>query len=74
MSKKTRQVPPEGEIRQSQILSSFGPGSMVDLPNHSIIMGGLNHWKFGNEPTPIVEPRLEQFLQQKLGVSKIALY
>lgn len=74
MSKKPRQVPPEGEIRQSQILSSFGPGSMVDLPNHSIIMGGLNHWKFGNEPNPIVEPRLEQFLQQKLGVSKIALY
>ena len=73
MSKK-RQVPPEGEIRQSQILSSFGPGSMVDLPNHSIIMGGLNHWKFGNERTPIVEPRLEQFLQQKLGVAKIALY
>lgn len=74
MNQKTRQVPPEGEIRQSQILSSFGPGSMVDLPNHSIIMGGLNHWKFGNERTPIVEPRLEQFLQQKLGVSKIALF
>ena len=73
MSKKTQQVPPEGEIRQSQILSSFGPGSMVDLPNHSIIMGGLNHWKFGNEPNPIVEPRLEQFLQQKLGVSKVSL-
>ena len=74
MSKKTRHVPPEGEIRQSQILSSFGPGSMVDLPNHSIIMGGLNHWKFGNERSPIVEPRLEQFLQQKLGVSKVALF
>ena len=73
MSKK-RQVPPEGEIRQSQILSSFGPGSMVDLPNHSIIMGGLNHWKFGHERSPIVEPRLEQFLQQKLGIPKIALF
>ena len=47
---------------------------MVDLPNHSIIMGGLNHWKFGPERIPIVEPRLEQFLQQKLGMSKIALF
>ena len=74
MSKPNRQVPPAGEIRQSQILSSYGPGSMVDLPNHSIIMGGLNHWKFGTERTPIVEPRLEQFLQQKLGMSKIALF
>ena len=74
MSKQIRRIPPEGEIRQSQVLSSFGPGSMVDLPNHSIIMGGLNHWKFGSDRTPIVEPRLEQFLQQKLGIGKISLF
>ncbi|MGB3299470.1 MAG: DUF1998 domain-containing protein [Phormidesmis sp.] len=74
MNKKNKQVPPAGEIRQSQILSSFGPGSMVDLPNHSIIMGGLNHWKFGTERNPIVETRLEQFLQQKLGMSKVSLF
>jgi hypothetical protein len=37
--------PPSGEIRQSQILSTFGPGAMVDLPDYSVLIGGLNHWK-----------------------------
>jgi hypothetical protein len=27
---------PHGQIRQSQLITSFGPGSMVDLPNHSV--------------------------------------
>ena len=68
-----KQKPPDGEIRQSQVLSSFGPGSMVDLPKHSIIMGGLDHWKFG-ERIPIVEPRLTQFLQQRLNLSNVSLF
>jgi hypothetical protein len=33
--------PPSGEIRQSQILSTFGPGAMVDLPDYSVLIGGL---------------------------------
>ncbi len=24
---------PHGEIRQSQLITTFGPGSMLDLPN-----------------------------------------
>ncbi|MDF5729101.1 MAG: hypothetical protein PUP92_14000 [Rhizonema sp. PD38] len=44
MTKSNKKCPPSGEIRQSQILSTFGPGSMVDLPEHSILIGGLNHW------------------------------
>ncbi|NJN23663.1 MAG: DUF1998 domain-containing protein, partial [Acaryochloridaceae cyanobacterium RL_2_7] len=74
MSSKKKQIPPAGEIRQSQIISSFGPGSMVDLPDQSIIIGGLNHWIFGRERTRIFEPRLETYLQQKLGKPSIALY
>ena len=29
---------PQGEIRQSQLVTTFGPGSMVDLPNHSVLV------------------------------------
>ena len=47
--------PPDGEIRQSQLLSSFGPGSMVDLPEASVLIGGLNYWKFDRERREIVE-------------------
>ena len=31
MSKSNKKIPPAGQIRQSQILSTFGSGSMVDL-------------------------------------------
>ena len=27
-----RYVKPQGELRQSQVVMTFGPGSMVDLP------------------------------------------
>lgn len=74
MSQKKGRKPPAGEIRQSQILSSFGPGSMVDLPETSIIMGGLNQWNYGKTEIPrIYEPRLEQYLQQKFGQPNISL-
>ena len=35
---------PQGQIRQSQIITTFGPGSMVDLPKHSVLVAGLDHW------------------------------
>ncbi len=47
---------PHGQIRQSQLITSFGPGSMMDLPNHSVLIGGLDSWSTGGEE--ILEPRL----------------
>jgi hypothetical protein len=32
---------PHGSIRRSQVLTSYGPGAMVDLPTRSVIIGGL---------------------------------
>ena len=53
---------PHGQIRQSQLITSFGPGSMVDLPNHSVLIGGLDHWSTGGEE--IHEDRLVEKLKQ----------
>jgi hypothetical protein len=53
---------PHGQIRQSQLLTSFGPGSMLDLPNHSVLVGGLDAWSTGGEE--IIEPRLVDKLKQ----------
>ncbi|MFN9247650.1 MAG: hypothetical protein ACK6DS_11330, partial [Planctomycetota bacterium] len=47
---------PPGQIRRSQLLTSFGPGSMVDLPNCSVLVGGLEGWSAEGEE--ITEPRL----------------
>ncbi|MFB2891350.1 DrmB family protein [Aerosakkonemataceae cyanobacterium BLCC-F50] len=63
---------PSGEIRQSQILSTFGPGAMVDLPNYSILIGGLNHWH--GDRRRIYEDRLAGRVAEILGVKDIALY
>ena len=56
-AKKRGDVKPHGQIRQSQIVTTFGPGAMVDLPDHAVIVGGLDHWT-GYEEHPIVEERL----------------
>lgn len=60
-----------GQIRPSQLISTFGPGAMMDLPNHSVIIGGLDSWSpLGDE---IAEPRLAQKLSQILGLPAIQL-
>jgi hypothetical protein len=50
-----------GQMRQSQLITSFGPGSMVDLPNHSVLIGGLDSWSMTGQE--INEPRLIEKLK-----------
>jgi Domain of unknown function (DUF1998) len=52
------------QIRLSQIITTFGPGAMVDLPNHSVVISGLDHWKDDTTSKPIVEPRLSERLER----------
>lgn len=59
----------QGEIRQSQIVTTFGPGSMVDLPNYSVLVAGLDFWTPGGQLIP--EPRLSQKLARVLKVPTI---
>lgn len=70
--KSSKKRSPSGEIRQSQILSTFGPGAMVDLPNYSVLIGGLNHWH--GDRRRIYEERLAGRVAEILGVKDIALY
>ena len=34
-----------GELRPSQLLHTFGVGALVDLPNLSVVVMGLNDWE-----------------------------
>jgi MrfA Zn-binding domain len=63
--------PKRGALRMSQLITTFGPGSMVDLPYHSVLMAGLDFWTAGGEV--ISEPRLSQKLAQILDVPSIEL-
>ncbi len=53
-------------LRQSQVVTSFGPGALVDLPERSIIVAGLSAWE-GYRKYPVVEARLEAKLAGVLG-------
>jgi hypothetical protein len=53
--------------RLSQVVSTFGPGAMVDLPTPSVVVGGLELWDMrGGAFTTIPEPRLTMRLEQLL--------
>lgn len=65
-------IPPTGELRRSQVLTTFGPGAMVDLPEHSVLIGGLEYWK--GEKERVFEDRLESYLRERLGVPELKLY
>ena len=62
---------PHGQIRQSQLITTFGPGAMLDLPNYSVLIGGLDYWfPLGDE---IAEPRLAAKLCGLLDVPVLQL-
>ena len=53
--------------RLSQLISTFGPGAMIDLPTRSVVVGGLEQWDMkGNAFTTLPEPRLTMRLEQIL--------
>lgn len=50
--------------RLSQLVSTFGPGAMVDLPTRSIVVAGLDEWDMRPSTFAILhEPRLVQRLE-----------
>lgn len=65
-------IPPTGELRRSQLLTTFGPGAMVDLPNHSVIIAGLEYWK--GDKQRVYEDRLEGWLRLKLEAPELKLF
>jgi len=67
MSNKKSKSKPSGELRQSQVLTTFGPGSMVDLPTRSVVISGLTYWK--GDRQPIREDRLRYKVSKSLGLN-----
>ena len=69
--KNAKRRRPTGELRRTQLLTTYGPGSMVDLPDHAVLIGGLESWD--GDLKPVYEPRLEAHLQRSLGVPRVVL-
>ena len=62
------------KLRASQLVTTFGPGSMIDLPDASVIVAGLDHWRYDPSQLPSIdEPRLAAKLALVLGVARVSL-
>lgn len=55
-----------GELRPSQLIYTFGVGALMDLPNISGLILGLNDWDAGN-CEEIIEERLLAAIQLRKG-------
>lgn len=53
-----------GDVRPSQVITTFGPGAIVDLETLSVIVAGIDRWPTDEDFT-IHEPRLERALRVK---------
>ena len=65
-----------GQIRQSQMINTFGPGALVDLPRNAAIIAGLDTWQWGGKARrrQILEPRLVAKVEEALKVTGLKLY
>ncbi len=63
---------PPGQLRLSQVVTTFGPGSLLDLPTKSVIVGGLDHWSGVSEE--VHEPRLIEKLKRLLTLPELKLF
>lgn len=52
---------PVGDVRPSQVITTFGPGAIVDLQTLSVVVAGVDRWAKSDDQR-IQEPRLERNL------------
>jgi hypothetical protein len=64
--KFTSNITPVGEVRPTQLLWTYGPGALIDMPSLSVVTLGIDRWEKDRCP-PIVEARLLAAVQKVLG-------
>jgi hypothetical protein len=55
-----------GEVRPSQLLWTYGPGALIDLPNKSVVTLGIDRWE-RETCELIIESRLLASVKARLG-------
>lgn len=63
-----------GQIRRGQVITTYGPGALIDLPRESAVVGGLDTWPKVDKLEEIVEPRLAWKLHVMTGVAEPRMY
>jgi len=63
-----------GQVRSGQVITTYGPGALIDLPRHSAIVGGLETWPKTSDLEEILEARLTHKLQLMTGLPAPRLF
>ena len=66
--KHVSKVAPEGKARLSQVVTTFGPGAMIDLLDHAVLVGGLEFWSYDQKKgVPLLDDaRLRDAVAERL--------
>lgn len=66
---------PDGRVRRSQAVTTFGPGAMMDLIDQAVVVGGLDFWNYDKkrEVPNIREPRLRDAIADQFTAAGIEL-
>lgn len=72
---KSQHRPPDGRIRLSQLVTTFGPGAMVDLVHDAVLVGGLDYWRYDAKSAPpsLDEPRLRERVNPRVHALGLSL-
>lgn len=57
---------PIGQVRPSQLLWTYGPGALIDMPSLSVVTLGIDRWE-KSRCQPIEEARLLAAVRKELG-------
>ena len=50
-----------GQLRRTQLITTFGSGAIVDMPDYSVVIAATNYW---NPKSPVLhEPNLQKLLK-----------
>jgi hypothetical protein len=61
---------PAGTVRRSQVVRTHGPGAMIDLVDHAVMIGGLDFWRYRPDDMAaavVSEPRLRDRLAPRFA-------
>lgn len=66
---------PDGRVRRSQAVTTFGPGAMMDLIDQAVLVGGLDFWDYDRKRDipMITEPRLRDAIAEQFTAAGVEL-